>query len=274
MTKPEQPKPLPLPVLLLYGKPASPDLPQASWFRGEDRQAVTAAAQALKYSILDIATDADRALIAGVHEGVLKGNGRVIAGSVSPEVYKRIEDHVRKLAIASAAPAANAEITGANTSVEQNTNTTEKGPATPLVAHPMPTAPTSKTEAESAAAPSCDAWDALRVGAHVVGKYWDDDGTPYGWWIGVLTAVNGNDFIIRWPDEPKKSPLKIERKHVAILHPDFDVDTRVASEALKRRCCITLNQPFGAAFGSPLSFRALADRAAAIQSPQPQETSP
>ena len=34
---------------------------------------------------------------AGVHEGVLKGSGgHLIVGSVSPEVYRRIEEHVRK----------------------------------------------------------------------------------------------------------------------------------------------------------------------------------
>jgi hypothetical protein len=30
--------------------------------------------------------------------------------------------------------------------------------------------------------------------------------------------------MIRWPDEPGTPPLKIERKHVAILHPTFDVN--------------------------------------------------
>ena len=32
-----------------------------------------------------------RALAAGAHEGVLKGSGRMIVGSVSAEVYRRIE---------------------------------------------------------------------------------------------------------------------------------------------------------------------------------------
>lgn len=64
MTKPEQPKPIPLPVLLVYGKPTGPDLAQASWFRAEDRTAVSAAAHALKLDVIDIATEEDRALLA------------------------------------------------------------------------------------------------------------------------------------------------------------------------------------------------------------------
>ena len=68
-----------------------------------------------------------------------------------------------------------------------------------------------------------DPWDGLRVGSHVAGKYWYSTGEANGWWIGVITAIDGNDFIIRWPDEPRTPPIKIERKHVAILHPAFDV---------------------------------------------------
>ena len=36
-------------------------------------------------------------------------------------------------------------------------------------------------------------------------------------------GIDRNDFVIRWPDDPKTPPLKIERKHVALLHPAFDV---------------------------------------------------
>ena len=89
--------------------------------------------------------------------------------------------------------------------------------------------PPSKPENTSAAPPN--PWDALRVGSHVVGKYWLPDGQPDGWWIGVITGIEKNDFIIRWPDEPKTPPLKIERKHVAILHPTYDVNF----EWVKRR---------------------------------------
>ena len=97
MTSATQPKPNPLPALLVYGTPSGPALTQASWFRAEDREEVKAAAEALKFSVIELQTDADKALAAGAHEGVLKGSGgRLIVGTVSAEVYRRIEEHVRK----------------------------------------------------------------------------------------------------------------------------------------------------------------------------------
>src|SRR5271167_5098779 len=96
MTIAAQPKPDPLPAILVYGTPSGPTLTQASWFRAEDKEAVKAAAEALKFSVIELHTDADRALAAGAHEGVLKGSGRMIVGSVSAEVYRRIEEHARK----------------------------------------------------------------------------------------------------------------------------------------------------------------------------------
>src|SRR5579863_6479839 len=98
MTSPTQPKPTPVPAILVYGTPTSPDLTQASWFRAEDKQAAKAAAEALKFAVIDIATDAEKALTVGVPEGVLKGSGRMIVGSVSSEVYCRIENYVGKVA--------------------------------------------------------------------------------------------------------------------------------------------------------------------------------
>lgn len=46
---------------------------------------------------------------------------------------------------------------------------------------------------------------------------WESDGEPYGWWLGIIAGIDKNDFIIRWPDDPKTPPLKMERKHVATL---------------------------------------------------------
>jgi len=153
MTNPTQTKAPPIPALLVFGKPTSPDLPQASWFRVEDRQAVTAAAQSLKFSVLDVQTDAERALTLGVHEGVLKGNGRMIVGSVIPEVYKRIEEYVAKAAGAPASKATSDGAAATNPASEQNTNPGEKGAPTPSTAKAAPMAPDGKTEVRAAASP-------------------------------------------------------------------------------------------------------------------------
>jgi hypothetical protein len=96
MTSATQAKPNPVPAILVYGTPSGLAMTQASWFRAEDKEAVKAAAEALKFSVIELQTDADRALAAGAHEGVLKASGRMIVGSVSAEVYRRIEEHVRK----------------------------------------------------------------------------------------------------------------------------------------------------------------------------------
>jgi hypothetical protein len=90
MTNPTQPKPNPLPAIIVYGTPSGPALTQASWFRAEDKEAVKAAAAALKFSVIELHTDAERALAAGAHEGALK-DSRMVVGSVSSEVYRRIE---------------------------------------------------------------------------------------------------------------------------------------------------------------------------------------
>jgi hypothetical protein len=208
MTSATQPKPTPLPPLRVYGTPGGPALTQASWFRAEDKEAVKAAAEAMKFSVIETQTEAEKALTAGVHEGVLKSSGRMIVGSVSAEVYRRIEEHVRKAAgVSDASKPDNTAATTRSTS-EQTKNLPDL--VAPAAAKPDPVNPT-------------DAWDRLQIGSYVVGKYWKSDGEPYGWWLGIIAEIDKNDFFIRWPDEPLTPALKIERQHVAILHPAFDV---------------------------------------------------
>ena len=81
MTGATQPKPDPVPAILVYGTPSGLALTQASWFRAEDKEAVKAAAETLKFAVIELRTDADRALAAGAHEGVLKGSGRMIVST-------------------------------------------------------------------------------------------------------------------------------------------------------------------------------------------------
>ena len=92
MTNSSIARPDPLAAIIAFGKPSGPALPQASWFKAEDIAAVKAAAGPLKFSVIELRTEADNALAIGVHEGVLKGSGRMIVASVTPEVYRRIEE--------------------------------------------------------------------------------------------------------------------------------------------------------------------------------------
>jgi hypothetical protein len=154
MTNPTQPKPNPVPAILVYGTPSSPELTQASWFRAEDQEAVKAAAEALKLSVIELRTEAEKALTVGVHEGVLKGSGRMIVGSVSSEVYRRIEEYVRKGSGAegSSKPESTVSTTMRSAS-EQNKNASRPGRL-----------PTPGPDLASASNP----WEALRVGARVL----------------------------------------------------------------------------------------------------------
>jgi hypothetical protein len=121
-----QAKPNPLPAILVYGTPSGPALTQASWFRAEDKEVIKAAAKELKFAVIELQTEADLALAAGAHEGTFKAGGRMIVGSVSAEVYRRIEEHVRQAACASASAQSKPEIAAATTTTkvasEQNTN--------------------------------------------------------------------------------------------------------------------------------------------------------
>src|SRR6202042_570671 len=114
-------------------------------FRVEDKEAVKAAAAALKFSVIDLQTDTDRALAAGAHEGVLKGSGgHLLACAVSPDVYRRIEEHVRKGA--GAPDPSKPEIVAAATTkaaAEQNTKIIAAGAITAGPSRGTPARPAS-----------------------------------------------------------------------------------------------------------------------------------
>ena len=182
MTNQTQPKPNPVPAILVYGTPSGPAFTQASWFRAEDKETVKSAAEALKFSVIELRTDADKALAAGAHEGVLKGSGRMIVGSVSPEVYRRIEEHVRKGA--GAPDPSQPESAAAATTkpaLEQNMNVT--GPAR-----------LSTAGSDLASAPN--PWDALRVGARVLAAYWNEKREFEGFWLATVRRIEPGEYTL------------------------------------------------------------------------------
>ena len=77
-----QQRPEPSAVLIVYGRDIS-GIPRASWFNAGDQAAAIAASQPMKLDTLELKTDEEKALTIGVHEGVLKGSGRMIIGSAS-----------------------------------------------------------------------------------------------------------------------------------------------------------------------------------------------
>ena len=212
MTDANQPRPNPLPAILVYGTPSSPALTQASWFRAEDKEAVKGAAEALKFSMIELQTDADRALAAGAHEGVLKSSGRMIVGSVSSEVYRRIEEHVRKATDASdASKPENAAATTTEPASEQNMNI---GAAASL-ATPTISKPDGATARET-----------LRVGARVLAAYWNEKREFEGFWLATVKRIDHGEFTLEWFEYPDYPTFKSRPQNIAVPHPEFRVSDK------------------------------------------------
>jgi hypothetical protein len=219
MSNATQPKPNPLPAILVYGTPSGPALTQASWFRAEDKEAVKGAAEALKFSVIELRTDADKALAAGAHEGVLKGSGRMIVGSVSSEVYRRIEEHARTGSSASdpSQPANPAATPTTKAASEQNMNI---GAASPISSGP--------SRASVAAPPigkpdNATARETLRVGARVLAAYWNEKREFEGFWLATVKRIDPGEYTLEWFDSPEYPAFKSRPQDIAVPHPEFRV---------------------------------------------------
>ncbi len=220
MTTATQPNPNFVPAILVYGTPSGLALTQASWFRAEDKEAVKAAAEALKFSVIELQTDADKALAAGAHEGVLKGSGgRMIVGSVSAEVYRRIEEYGRKGASApdSSKPENAAATTTTKSASEQNTNISAASPISPgptraSLATPKIAKPDSATSRET-----------LRVGARVLAAYWNEKREFEGFWLATVKRIEPGGYTLEWFDSPGYPAFKSRPQDIAVPHPEFRV---------------------------------------------------
>jgi hypothetical protein len=218
MTNAPQPKPNPLPAILVYGTPSSPEQTQASWFRAEDKQAARAAAEALSFSFIELQTDAEKALTAGVHEGVLKESGRMIVASVATEVYRRILEYVRNGATASdASQPENAAATTTKPASEQTANTgtagaISPGPAPASLATPAIDKPDSTTARET-----------LRVGTRVLAAFWNEKREFGGFWVATVKRLDHGEFTLEWFDSPEYPAFKSRPQDIAVPHPEFRV---------------------------------------------------
>ena len=218
MTNLTQPKPNPVPAILVYGTPSGPALTQASWFPAEDKEAVKAAAEALKFSVIELQTDAEKALAAGAHEGVLKSSGRMIVGSVSAEVYRRIEEHARKGAGASGpSQPENAAATTAKPASEQTMNIDAAGPISPAAAPATPAVPSiGKPDTATAR-------ETLRVGARVLAAYWNEKREFEGFWLATVKRIEPGEYTLEWFDGPEYPAFKSRPQDIAVPHPEFRV---------------------------------------------------
>jgi hypothetical protein len=188
---------------------------QASWFRAEDKEAVKAAAEALKFSVMELQTDADRALAAGAHEGVLKASGRMIVGSVSAEVYRRIEEHARKAA-GTSDPSKSETVTATLKPVsEQNTNASSPAPVSRELSSATSAVPASGKP------DSAPARETLRVGARVLAAYWNEKREFEGFWLAIIKRIDRDEYTLEWFDAPEYPAFKSRPQNIAVLHPEF-----------------------------------------------------
>jgi hypothetical protein len=217
MTSPTETRPDPLAVLIVYGRDIS-GIPRASWFKADDRAAAIAAAQPMKLAILELKTDEEKTLASAIHEGVLKGSGRMIVGSASPEAFGRIEDYARKMKSGATGAKTN-EGAGASQPIAPLPH-----PATGSSSAAPPGAAPGSTAASATPAPSASPtspWASLRVGSTVLAAYWNEEKEIEGWWPAIITRADDNEFRLRWRDTTEYALGKVEPKHIAILHPEF-----------------------------------------------------
>ncbi len=218
MTTATQPKPTPLPAILVYGTPTSPTLTQASWFRAEDKEAVKAAAKALKFSVIELQTEADKALTTGIDEGVIKGSGRMIVGSVSADVYHRIEEYGRKRASADAP--SQAESGAAITTKPASEQTTNIGVAAASSSEPARATPAAPASSKPDGAP---ARENLRVGARVLAAYWNEKREFEGFWLATVKRIEAGEYTLEWFDSPEYPAFKSRPQDIAVPHPEFRI---------------------------------------------------
>jgi hypothetical protein len=203
---------------LVYGTPSGTGLTQASWFRAEDQEAVKAAAKELKFSVIELLTDADRALAAGAHEGAVKSSGRMIVGSVSAEVYRRIEEYARQRVGASYPPkSGNAVAITTKPVSEQNTNISAADPSSP---GPSPASLATPTISKPDSAPTRET---LRVGARVLAAFRNEKREFEGFWLATVKRIDRDEYTLEWFDAPEYPPFKSGPQDVAVPHPEFRI---------------------------------------------------
>jgi hypothetical protein len=167
----------------------------------------------------------------------------MIVGSVSSEVYRRIEEHVRKGA--GAPDASRPEIVAAATTKpasEQNTNIgaagPSSGPAPASLAAPAIDKPDSTTARET-----------LRVGARVLAAYWNDKREFDGFWLATVKRIDHSEYTLEWLRRRNTRRSRAGRKTSPFRIPSS------ASRASDARIGVLANS-LGRPAGRPSSFRA------------------
>ena len=143
----------------------------------------------------------------------------MIVGSVSAEVYRRIEEHVRKGAGAldPSKPENAAATTTTKSASEQNTNIIAAGAISPAPSPATPAAPAiNKPD-------SATARETLRVGARVLAAYWNEKREFEGFWLATVKRIDHGEFTLEWFEYPDYPAFKSRPQDIAVPHPEFRV---------------------------------------------------
>jgi hypothetical protein len=140
----------------------------------------------------------------------------MIVGSVSAEVYRRIEERVRKGAGASNPPKPEKAVAVTTKSAsEQNTNISAPDPISPGPSRASLATPTSGKP------DSAPARETLRVGARVLAAYWNEKREFEGFWLAIIKRIDRDEYTLEWFDAPEYPAFKSRPQNIAVLHPEF-----------------------------------------------------
>jgi hypothetical protein len=145
----------------------------------------------------------------------------MIVGSVSPEVYRRIEEHVRK-GTGSSDPSKSETVTATKrkSASEQNTNISAADPISPGPSRASLATPTiSKPD-------SAIARETLRVGARVLAACWNGKREFEGFWLATVKRIEPDGYTLEWFESPEYPAFKSRPQDIAVPHPEFRVSGR------------------------------------------------
>ncbi|HEV7437167.1 MAG TPA: hypothetical protein VGO22_20230 [Pseudorhizobium sp.] len=161
----------------------------ASWFDAGEAELARKAAGRMGMAALSVATDELRGLAGRLPHGRVFASGKAFVPFVKGEVYGQLVTH----------------LSGAE---KERFQTAEASKVSEVP-------PTGKA-AEPLDLPSD--WSKIKVGSVVVACESKDE----GWWVALVTQISGEDlYTLRWRDFPGQPVIVRKRKHVALLHPEF-----------------------------------------------------
>ena len=173
-------------AVIVFGTARGAKLPQAGWFRDKDKDAATAFALKSSLSVLNVDSEAARKIVPDLREAQLKPGSDPLIPIIDAALLQRL-GAVQREAVKQAA--------GLNVPVLGGSSSARRLP------------------------PARSLWDALKVGDLVLAADLDRKGVPEGWFEAVITAVDGDTFLVRFRDYPQEGTAKRLQHHIALLYP-------------------------------------------------------